>query len=106
MLFEALEPILDGLDAAVRDVEAKLNEAGSGADFIAKVARELGRLDTGNPDLDVARPMLAHAEKINARIHAALAQLPYAATRYADGSRWSGFIAALSHDASAELEAA
>ena len=106
VLFEAIQPVLDGLDAAVRDVQASLNKAGSAADFIAKVARELGRLDTGNPDLEMARPLLAHAEKINARIHAALSKLPYAATRYADGSRWSGFIAALSHDASAELEAA
>jgi hypothetical protein len=106
VLFEAIQPVLDGLDAAVRDVQAGLNDACSAADFIAKVARELGRLDTGNPDLEIARPLLAFAENVNARIHAVMSEVPYANTRYPDGARWSAFIAALSSNPSAELEAA
>jgi hypothetical protein len=106
VLVEALEPVVSRIETSVLDIRAGLNQVLGAADFISKTARELGRLDTGNPDMEVARPLLGFAEKINARVHAVMADLLYATTRFPEGSRLSAFMSALSRDASAELRVA
>lgn len=101
ILIEVAGPLIDEVDVAVRGLRQRMTEALVATDSIGSAARD--KLNAPQADVASVQPILLAVERFNEKINNSLADLT-TSIRPRQDTRWSDFIAALSHDAFAKLD--
>jgi len=104
VLIEEMGAEIAKLEADAKKFYQKVIEVDQGVDFINSVARNIGKLDTTTPDVDLVRPILSELERTRERVILAVDRHRAPAYPSDIASRLTSLITALGLDAAAQLE--